>query len=81
MHEQPEHGLEDDAVRDRLAYVERKPPLYRAFRWSLYGIYIALAAWLIVSITVAVWQSVFGAPGQTLRAADQAALRPHTAKE
>ncbi len=72
MHDQPELGLEDEVVRDRLARVERKPPLYRAFRWSLYGIYVMLAAWLVLSITVAIWKSVYGDAGAERRAAETA---------
>lgn len=81
MHDVPEHGLEDSAVRERLARVERKPPLYRAFRWSLYGIYVAVAAWLVGSITVAVWQSVYGPSGDALRAAETRPVAAPQAEE
>jgi hypothetical protein len=70
--DQPELGLDDEVVRDRLARVERKPPLYRAFRWSLYGIYVMVAAWLVLSITVAIWKSVYGEAGAARRAAETA---------
>jgi nitrate reductase NapE component len=64
----PGDGLHDNALRAELARVERKPPLYRAFRVALYSLYGLVAAWLIGAITLAIWQSVFGPPGDALRA-------------
>lgn len=64
----PSAGLGDDELRARAAKVERKPPLYRAFRVVLYGAYAVVAAWLVGGITIAVWASVYGAAGASLRA-------------
>lgn len=61
-------ALGDAALRARVDRVERKPPLYRIFRVSLYALYGLVATWLVLAITVAVWNSVYGAPGQALRA-------------
>ncbi len=69
-----DHALGDAALRARLSRVERKPPLYRAFRVSLYALYGLVATWLVLSITVAVWQSVFGEAGQALRARQRAPM-------
>ena len=65
-------ALGDAALRARLSRVERKPPLYLAFRVSLYALYGVVATWLVLSITVAVWQSVFGEVGAALRAQQRA---------
>ena len=58
--------LGDEALRARLSRVERKPPLYRVFRVGLYGIYGIVATWLVLSITVAVWRTVYGDVGTQL---------------
>ena len=64
-----EATLGDAALRARATRVEHKPPAYRVFRVTLYGLYGLVAAWLIGTITVAVWQSVYGESGQALRRA------------
>ncbi len=64
-------NLQDVEIRDRLAQMERKPPLYRAFRVTLYTLYIGVAAWLVLSIAISAWQSVYGAAGESLRAQQQ----------
>ena len=69
--------LEPLEVAEELARVERKPPLYRAFRGTLYVLYLVLAAWLTVAVIVAAWRGVWGEAGQTIRQAQQQA-RPVT---
>ncbi len=62
-----EASLGDAALRARATRFERKPPAYRVFRVTLYGLYGLVAAWLVGTVTVAVWQSVYGDAGQALR--------------
>lgn len=72
--------LEPLEVAEQLARVERKPPLYRAFRGTLYVVYLVVAAWLTVAVAVAAGRGVWGADGQAIkRAQDQA--RPVTVVE
>ena len=69
--------LEPLEIAEELARVERKPPLYRAFRGTLYTLYLLLAVWLTVAVIVAAWRGVWGDAGQTIRQAQEQA-RPLT---
>ena len=60
--------LDDLEIREQLAKIERKPPMYRVFRVTLYTLYLVVASWLVISIAVAAWQSVYGRAGQQLKA-------------
>ena len=66
-------ALQDADLRANLAKVERKPPAYRAFRVTLYSLYLLLALWLIGGITIGVWESVYGGVGSELQAREQVA--------
>ncbi|MBP47288.1 MAG: hypothetical protein CMH53_05065 [Myxococcales bacterium] len=60
--------LDDAELIDRLARIERKPPMYRVFRGTLYSVYIAVALWLVLSVAIAAWSSVYGESGDAFRA-------------
>lgn len=64
----PVTELDDVEIREQLAQIERKPPMYRVFRVTLYTLYLLVAAWLVISIAVAAWRSVYGEAGQQLKA-------------
>ena len=59
--------LEPLEIAEELARVERKPPLYRAFRGTLYTLYLVLAVWLTTAVIVAAWRGVWGDAGAALR--------------
>ena len=60
----------DLELAERLERLERKPPLYRAFRGAMYTAYIVVAIWVVSAMTVATWRSVWGEPGEQLRERD-----------
>lgn len=60
-------GLGDAELIDKLESIERKPPTYRVFRVTLYTTYIIIALWLVLSIAIASWSSVYGERGVKLR--------------
>ncbi|MCO4762242.1 MAG: hypothetical protein KC502_12100 [Myxococcales bacterium] len=66
--------LGDLEIREHLERIERKPPKFRAFRVALYSLYLLLAGWLVVSIAIGTWQSVYGTSGDALRARPSAPL-------
>ena len=67
--EQPQVAqLEDREIREQLERIENKPPMYRAFRVTLYSLYLAIATWLVVSIAIGAWKSVYGPAGVSLKA-------------
>jgi hypothetical protein len=57
---------------------EDKPPLYRFFRGGIYVGYMLVVVWFCASILLAAFQSVWGAPGDAVRARESQA-RPLTA--
>lgn len=59
--------LPDEEVFERTS---AKPPRYRLVRGAMYTIYMLVVSWFCISVTVAVWQSVWGPGGQVLRAND-----------
>lgn len=58
---------EDVAIARELERLERRPPLYRFFRGTMYGLYLLAAAWLLIAIAVSTWHSVWGDAGDKLR--------------
>ena len=42
--------------------------MYRVFRVALYSLYLAIAGWLVISIAIGTWQSVYGPAGMALKA-------------
>ncbi len=82
VQEQLEVGeLDDVEIREQLERIEKKPPMYRVFRVALYSLYLLIAGWLVVSIAIGTWHSVYGEAGQALKAqsSKQAPLKasPH----
>lgn len=65
--------LPDEAV---LLRAEEKPPMYRFFRLAMYISYMVVVVWLVVSIIVGAWNSVWGPQGHAVQA-KQAATAPH----
>ena len=69
VQEQPEVGeLEDLEIREQLERIEQKPPMYRIFRVALYSLYLLIAGWLVISIAIGAWHSVYGEAGKALKA-------------
>ncbi len=62
-------------IAERLARAERKPPLYRFFRGTLYGLYLAVTLWLFLAIVISWTNAVWGDAGDAMRA-QQDAPRP-----
>ena len=58
---------EDLAMAAELERLERKPPLYRFFRGTLYGLYMLVAVWLVAAIAWSAYLSVWGEPGQQMK--------------
>ncbi len=65
-------------IAEQLEKMERKPPLYRFFRGSMYSLYLIVAAWLIAAIVVGSWQGIWGEAGKEIRRTQNEA-RPVTA--
>lgn len=63
-----EHDAPDDETISR---AEIKPPRYRIVRGTVYALYMVVLVWFCISVTVAVWRSVWGEPGQRLQQQEQ----------
>ena len=65
--DEPTHNHDDLQIANELERLERKPPLYRFFRGTLYSLYGLVAAWVVCSIAWSAYQSVWGKSGQALK--------------
>jgi len=79
----PPDPSDDREIAETLQRMESKPPLYRFFRGAMYGIYLVVAAWIVLAIAVSSWRSVYGKDGQALkqRAVDNAPVSATTLGE
>lgn len=73
--------VDDLELAEGLQRIERKPPLYRAFRGAMYTAYIIIAIWVVSAITVAAWRSVWGESGDMVRKRDGQVLAVEPASQ
>ncbi len=54
-------------IAEQLAQMERKPPLYRVFRGTMYTLYLVVAVWVVMAIAVASWRGIWGEAGDVIK--------------